>query len=448
VAGERERIAEWGEELTAAELTEAWPLLDLEERVRGFRVLPHAEAGDFFLALDHAEQTRVLGALGSHEQRVWLRMLPPDDLADLLQQLEPERRAEFFALLDDAGRKEVAALLAFAEDAAGGLMNTRFARVRPDMTVDEAIRYLRRQARDRQGVETIYYVYVLDAAQRLLGVVSFRELFAAAPDRLVRDVMHTTVVSVPSEMDQEAVARIMQEADVLAVPVVDAEGRMAGLITHDDIQDVVQAEATEDIQKIGGTEALDTPYMETGFLPMLRKRAGWLAVLFVGETLTASAMGYFENEMKKAIVLSLFVPLIISSGGNSGSQACTLVIRAMALGEVRLRDWWVVARRELLAGLALGSILAVIGMLRILAWQGIFHMYGEHYVLVGLTVAFSLIGVATWGTLAGSMLPFLLRRMHMDPASASAPFVATLVDVSGLIIYFSVANAVLGGTLL
>jgi len=448
VAGDRERTAEPGENLTAADLAEAWPLLDLDERVRGFRVLPHDQAGDFFLELEQHEQLTVLEALGSHEQRVWLRMLPPDDLADLLQELQPDRRAEYFALLDDAGRKEVAALLAFAEDEAGGLMNPRFARVRPDMTVDEAIRYLRRQARDRQGVETIYYIYVLDAAQRLLGVVSFRELFATAPDRLVREVMRTDVVSVPSEMDQEAVARIMQEADVLAVPVVDAAGRMAGLITHDDIQDVVQAEATEDIQKIGGTAALDTPYMETGFVPMLKKRAGWLAILFVGETLTASAMGYFEHEMQKAIVLSLFVPLIISSGGNSGSQACTLVIRAMALGEVKLRDWWLVARRELLAGLALGSILALIGMLRILAWQSLFHMYGEHYMLVALTVAFSLIGVATWGTLAGSMLPFLLRRLHLDPASASAPFVATLVDVSGLIIYFSVANVVLGGTLL
>jgi magnesium transporter len=448
VVEERGSAVEPGEELTAAELSEAWPLLDLDERVRGFRVLPHAEAGEFFLALDAPDQKQVLAALMPHERRIWLRILAPDDLADLLQTLEPEQRAEYFALLDVPTQKEVGALLAYAEDAAGGVMNTRFARVRPDMTVDEAIRYLRRQARDRQGVETIYYVYVLDAALKLLGVVSFRELFEAPPEKLVREIMSTEVVKVPSEMDQEAVARVMAEADILAVPVVDAEGRMAGLITHDDIQDVVQEEATEDIQKIGGTEALDTPYLHTPFTHMVRKRAGWLSALFIGETLTASAMTHYQSEIATALVLGLFIPLIISSGGNSGSQATTLVIRAMALGEVSLRDWWTVARRELLAGLALGSILAFIGTVRILVWQALFGSYGEHYVLVTLTVALSLIGVATWGTLAGSMLPFILRRLRFDPASASAPFVATLVDVSGLIIYFSVASAVLSGTLL
>jgi len=444
----RADLVEPSEALTAAELTEAWPLLDLDERVRGFRCLPHAEAADFFLALDARDQSTVLAALSSHEQRLWLRQLPPDDLADLLQQVEPERRAQLFALLDEAGKKEVSALLAFAEDDAGGLMNTRFARVRPDMTADEAIRYLRRQARDRQGVETIYYAYVLDAGQRLLGVVSFRELFAAPLDKLVREIMHTEVVSVPSEMDQEAVARVMQQNDVLAVPVLDAERRMQGIITHDDIQDVVQEEATEDIQKIGGTEALEKPYLQTRFAEMIRKRAGWLSVLFLGETLTASAMGYYEHELGKALVLTLFIPLIMSSGGNSGSQASTLVIRAMALGEVKLRDWWIVARRELATGAMLGTILAVIGILRICAWQAMFHSYGEHYLLIACAVALALVGVATWGTLAGSMLPFILRRFHLDPASASAPFVATLVDVSGLVIYFTAASAILAGTLL
>ena len=316
------------------------------------------------------------------------------------------------------------------------------------MTADEAIRYLRRQARDRQSIETIYYVYVLDAEQHLLGVVSFRELFAAPPDRVVREIMHVEVVSVPEQMDQEAVARVMAEADVLAVPVLDEQRHMKGIITHDDIQDVVQEEATEDIQKIGGTEALDTPYLQTGFGQMIRKRAGWLSVLFVGETLTASAMGYFQTEIGKAVVLSLFIPLIISSGGNSGSQASTLVIRAMALGEVKLRDWWMIARRELAAGATLGAILAVIGTARILLWQAMFGTYHEHYLLVAITVALSLVGVATWGTLAGSMLPFILRRFKLDPASASAPFVATLVDVSGLVIYFTIASVVMAGTLL
>jgi magnesium transporter len=441
-------LVEPSEALTAAELKEAWPLLDLDERVQGLRVLPHAEASEFFLGLSAHDQGQVLAALHPHEQRLWLRQLAPDDLADVLQEFELEKRATFFCLLDDISKKEVSALLAYAEDDAGGLMNTRFARVRPDMTADEAIRYLRLYARDRQGIETIYYVYVLDTEQHLLGVVSFRELFAAPPDRVVRDVMHTEVVSVAADMDQEAVARVMQQADVLAVPVLDEQRHMKGIIMHDDIQDVVQEEATEDIQKIGGTEALDTPYLQTSFSHMIRKRAGWLSVLFLGETLTASAMGYFEGEIQKAAVLALFIPLIISSGGNTGSQASTLVIRAMALGEVKLRDWWMIARRELLAGATLGSILACIGVVRILIWEKLFHTYGQHYFAVAATVALSLIGVATWGTLAGSMLPFILRRVKLDPASASAPFVATLVDVSGLIIYFTVASVIMAGTLL
>ena len=251
-------------------------------------------------------------------------------------------------------------------------------------------------------------------------------------------------------MDQEAVARIMAENDVLAVPVLDEQRRMKGIITHDDIQDVVQEEATEDIQKIGGTETLDTPYLQTGFGQMIRKRAGWLSVLFLGETLTASAMGYFEHEIGKALVLSLFIPLIISSGGNSGSQASTLVIRAMALGEVRLRDWWRVFLREIGAGLALGALLGLLGMLRIVLWHAFFEedgrpMYGEHFLLIGTTVALSVIGVATWGTLVGALLPFGLKRLGLDPASASAPLVATLSDVTGIVIFFSVAAVVLGG---
>jgi magnesium transporter len=314
------------------------------------------------------------------------------------------------------------------------------------MSVDEAITYLRRQARER--LETIYYMYVLDAEQRLLGVVSFRDLFAAPPEKKVRDIMHTEVVTAPESMDQEALSRLFAEHNFLAIPVIDAERHVKGIVTVDDIVDVVQEEATEDIQKIGGMEALDAPYLESGFWSMVRKRAGWLAILFVGEMLTATAMGYFEHEIARAVVLALFVPLIISSGGNSGSQASTLVVRALALGELKLRDWWRVVRRELSAGLALGTILASIGLARILIWQGLFGAYGEHYMLIALTVGGSLIGVVTWGTIAGSMLPLLLRRSGLDPASASAPFVATLVDVSGLVIYFTMASLILRGTLL
>jgi magnesium transporter len=260
--------------------------------------------------------------------------------------------------------------------------------------------------------------------------------------------MHTDVVTAHESMDQEALSRLIAEHDFLAIPVLDDERHVKGIVTVDDIVDVVQEEATEDIQKFGGMEALDAPYLEAGFWSMVRKRAGWLSALFIGEMLTATAMGRFEDEIARAVILALFVPLIISSGGNSGSQASTLVVRALALGQLRLRDWWRVVRRELSAGLALGTVLAAIGFGRILLWQGLFRMYGEHYMLVALTVASSLVGVVTWGTLAGSMLPLLLRRLGFDPASASAPFVATLVDVSGIVIYFSMASVILGGTLL
>jgi len=430
----------------AAELQEAWPVLSAEERLEGLRVLPHAEAEDFLLALPARDQAEIILQMSPGDRRSWMRLLPPDDAADVIQESPEEEREGLLAVLDEPTRKEVAALLAYKEDEAGGLMNPRYARLRPDMSVDEAITYLRRQARER--LETIYYVYVLDTEQRLLGVITFRELFAAAPDKTVRDIMHTDVVTAHESMDQEALSRLFAEHNFLAIPVLDDERHVKGIVTVDDIVDVVQEEATEDIQKFGGMEALDAPYLEAGFWSMVRKRAGWLSALFIGEMLTATAMGRFEGEIARAVVLALFVPLIISSGGNSGSQASTLVVRALALGQLRLRDWWRVVRRELSAGLALGTVLAAIGFGRILLWQGLFSTYGEHYLLVALTVATSLVGVVTWGTLAGSMLPLLLRRLGFDPASASAPFVATLVDVTGLCIYFTVALMILRGTLL
>jgi magnesium transporter len=375
-----------------------------------------------------------------------MRQLAPDDAADVIQAMEDESRDGLLRLLDEPTRREVNALLAYAEDEAGGLMSPRYVRLRAEMSVDEAISYLRRAARER--VETIYYIYVLDAEQRLLGVVSFRELFSAPPDKTVRDVMRTEVVSVPEDMDQEQVANVIAENDLMAVPVLDAEGRIKGIVTVDDIVDVVREEATEDIQKIGGTQALDAPYLEVGVLEMVRKRAIWLTVLFVGQLLTATAMAYFEDEIARAVVLALFIPLVISSGGNSGSQASTLVIRAMAMQEVRLRDWARVLRRELASGLLLGVLLGSIGLLRVLLWPGRVSAFGEHFFLVGLTVAVSLVWIVMWGAVAGAMLPFLLRRLGFDPASASAPFVSTLVDVTGLVIYFSVATALLTGTLL
>src|SRR2546421_6943153 len=434
------------EAISIADLADSWPILSTEERLEGFRLVDRDAAEEFFTSLRALDQADLLQAMTPAEARHLLRQLAPDDAADVLQAVPPAKRAAFLDLLDESARREVTALLAYAEDDAGGLMSPRYARLRPELRVDEAIAYLRIQARER--LETIYYVYVLDSEQHLLGVVSFRELFAAAPDKSVADVMQPVAVAAREDMDQEELSRLFRQYGYLAIPVVDPENRMRGIVTIDDIVDVVEEEATEDIQKLGGMEALDAPYLQIAFPRMVRKRAGWLAALFLGEMLTATAMAYFEDEIARAVVLALFVPLIISSGGNSGSQATTLVIRAMALGEVKLRDWWRVIRRELAAGVALGSVLGTIGFLRIVLWQAVTPTYGEHYRLVALTVFSSLIGVVTFGTVAGSLLPFVLRRLGFDPASASAPFVATLVDVTGLLIYFTTASAILRGTLL
>jgi len=431
---------------TPSELYEAWPVLSLEERVEGFEYLARDDADDFFLQLNARDRAALLLALPLGERRLWMRLLAPDDAADLIQEVPVEERDNMLSLLDEATRREVKGLLDYAEDEAGGLMNTRYSRLRTDMTVDEAISYLRRDARARE--KTVYYVFVVDAEEHLLGVVSFRDLLVAPGDKLVRDIMRTEVISAPEDLDQEALSKLFMRHHLLMMPVVDAEGRIKGVVNLNDIVDVVQEEATEDIQKLGGVETLEEPYLQVPLLRMIRKRAGWLAALFLGEMLTATAMGQFEAEIARAVVLALFVPLIISSGGNSGSQATTLVIRAMALGEVRLRDWWRVIRREVVTGLALGAILASIGLVRILLWQGLFNVYGEHYFLVALTVALSLVGVVLWGAVAGSILPFILRGLGFDPASASAPFVATLDDVTGLVIYFTIAAAVLQGTLL
>jgi magnesium transporter len=431
---------------SARDLRDVWLALDAVERADGFKLLSHTDAERFFHELTTADQSELLCALPEDDRRIWMRVLPPDDAADLVQCAPPGQRTAFLHALDEPTRKEVNVLLAYAEDAAGGLMNPRFARVRPEMTVDEAISYVRKQTRER--AVTIYSVYVLDQEQHLLGAVSLRDLFESSPEKTVREVMRTDIVRVDEHTDQEEVSKLFARHHLLAVPVVDKEQHVIGIITIDDAVHVAEEEATEDIQKLGGTEVLGAPYMKIAFLGMVKKRAGWLSALFLGEMLTATAMGYFENEIAKAVVLALFVPLIISSGGNSGSQATTLVIRAMALGEVRLRDWWRVAHREVMAGVVLGLTLGVIGILRILTWQALFHTYGAHAVVIALTVGVSLVGVVTFGTLAGSMLPFILRRLGFDPASASAPFVATLVDVTGLIIYFSVASVILGGSLL
>lgn len=427
-------------------LSETWSALSPAERREKFLELPRTEAEELFLSLKTHDQAELIAEAAPLEKRSWIRLLAPDDVADLIQEMGLDSKEDILSLLDPQTRREVTALLAYAEDAAGGLMSSRFVRLRPDMSVDEAISYIRIQAKTH--VETIYYAYVLDSDQKLLGVVSFRELFSAAPGKKIDEIMHTDVLKVPVEMDQEQIGRIFAQQDLMAVPVVDEHGIMKGIVTFDDVATAIQEEATEDIHKIGAVETLDAPYLKISMLEMLKKRGGWLLILFLGEMFTATAMAFFEDELSKAVVLSMFIPLIISSGGNSGSQASTLIIRAIALREVRLRDWWRVLGREVVTGVCLGLLLGMIGFIRIMVWPNRETLYTAHYMLVAATVCVSVLGVVLWGTISGSMLPFILKRVGFDPASASAPAVATIVDVTGLVIYFTVASLILHGVLL
>ncbi len=397
---------------------------------------------DFDLSSDLIE------ALPVEEAVHLVAAMSADRAADLFRWMEEPARSHLFARLPPETQAELSRLLSYPPHTAGSLMTTEFVTVPASWTVGDTLAHIRAIERTR---ETIYAIYVLDPVNhRLLKAVTLRRLIIADPQQpiLWAAPSHDPITCDPL-MDREEVARLISKYDLLAVPVVDAGDHVLGIVTVDDMIDVMIEETTEDVQKFGGMEALDEPYMEIGFFSMLKKRAGWLCVLFIGEMLTASAMQHFEDELEKAIVLTLFIPLIMSSGGNSGSQATSLIIRALALREVELSDWWRVALREIPAGLALGSILGLLGMVRLVVWQqiGIFD-YGPHWVLVACTIGAALVGIVTFGSFVGSMLPFILRRLGFDPASASAPFVATLVDVTGLVIYFSVALAILGGTLL
>jgi magnesium transporter len=428
-----------------SDLADILSALDESHRVRVIAELPTELASSALAEMEAAEHPEeLLMAMGPDYAAELVEEMQTDDAADMVAELPASDREAVLEEITD--RLDVEKLLKYPEDSAGGLMATDVVTVREDVTVAEAIEALRHQCAEDE--RQLYQVYAIDASGRLLGVVPVARLIVSAPSRLVREVAEPPVVEVQPQTDQEEVARLMARYNVAAMPVVDEQGKLLGRITFDDVVDVVEAEGTEDILKFGGMEALDAPYLKVAFGRMVRKRAGWLAALFIGEMLTATAMAFFQDEIAKAVILALFVPLIISSGGNSGSQASTLVIRAMALGEVTLRDWWRVIRREVATGLVLGMVLGTIGFLRITLWHAITGIYGEHYMLVAITVFASLIGVVTFGTITGSLLPFILRKLGFDPASASAPFVATLVDVTGLIIYFSMASIILSGTLL
>jgi magnesium transporter len=428
-----------------ADVAEALP----RERVRDLlSALSSERAADVLEYLNEDLRAEVLEAMSTGQAAELVGQMTPDDRADVLEELEEETADEILSEIPEQEREETERLLAYEPESAGGLMTTEFVSVSEDSRVEEALAAVRRIARGGRR-EAMHAIYATDTEGRVKGVMSLHELLAAPEGAFVRDVAWEEVVTVPPTADREEVAQLTQNYDLVAVPVVDDEHHILGVVTVDDVIDALVEEHTEDVQRFGGMEALDEPYMQIGFWRMIKKRAGWLCALFVSEMLTASAMQHFQVELDKAVVLTLFIPLVMSSGGNSGSQATSLIIRAMALGEVRLRDWWRIAARELPAGIVLGAILGLIGFVRIVTWQrlGIWS-YGEHYMLLAMTVAFALTGIVAFGSLAGSMLPFVLKRVGFDPASASAPFVATLVDVTGLSIYFYVALFFLRGTLL
>jgi len=373
-----------------------------------------------------------------------LQELAPDDAAALIDRFPQELGEQVRELMQGQTTAGVTQLLENPEGTAGRIMNPRVFALPEEATAADAVNALQQLG----GVEMSFYLYVIDDRRHLVGVVSLRRLLLVPPQATLKQIMTTDVITVGVDTDQEEVARKVSSYHLLAVPVVDDENKLVGTVTVDDVIDVIRDTTTEEFQKLGGLEALDEPYAQTPLATLVKKRARWLVVLFLGEMLTATAMGYFEKEISRAVVLALFVPLIISSGGNSGSQAASLIIRALAVGEVTLRDWWRIMRREVMSGLALGTILGSVGFIRVSLWQQLFGTYGVHWFLIALTVLFALIGVVMWGTIAGSMLPFVMKRLGADPATSSAPFVATLVDVTGLVIYFTVAATILRGTLL
>jgi magnesium transporter len=441
-------IADLLDEIHPEDIAEVIADLDDDRAAKIIPTLPTDYAAQVFARLDEDRQHRLTELMGSWSIARIATEMDADDRADFFSILPPsvhEPLLEELENLDPEAAEDVEELVRWPDASAGGLMTTDYISVEPHLRLADATNEVRSNAK---AAETVESIYVVDTAHRLVGMLTLRQLLLSKPDERVDDVMITNVISVRPELDQEEAAKILAKYDLHTLPVVDQIGRMLGVITSDDIIDVVVEEVAEDVQKFGGMEALDAPYLQTSFWSMIKKRGGWLAVLFLGEMITASAMAEYEHDVARAVVLAMFVPLIISSGGNSGSQASTLIIRAMAVGEVRLKDWWRIVGRELRAGLVLGLALGLIGVLRIIAWQGMFHTYGEHYGLVAATVGISLVGVVAWGTISGSMLPFVLRRLGLDPASASAPFVATLVDVLGLVIYFETARLLLGGSLL
>lgn len=420
--------------------------LSHEEQTIAFLLLPGELESEVFTYFDNATQERILQSLGSNQIAALLETMPPDDRTRLFEDFPDSLIKNAVFLLGEDERKVALTLIGYPEDSVGRMMTPYYIQASPEWTVGQTLQRIKKFGKK---AETLDFVYVIDQQQRLVDDIKIGKLLMAEPNDTIESLMDFSFVCLTSTDKKEDAIITFEKYDRSALPVVSQNGVLVGIVTADDMLDTIEQRDTEDIQKFGGVEALDLPYVQTPIFTMIRKRAGWLIILFLSEMLTASAMGYFEEEIQKAVVLALFIPLIISSGGNSGSQAATLIIRAMALQEITLRDWWFVMRKEILSGLALGGVLGLIGFIRILIWQksGIYD-YGDHWLHVSMAVSVSLVGIVLWGTLSGSMIPFILKRFKLDPATSSAPFVATLVDVTGLIIYFSIAAVFLSGKIM
>lgn len=436
----KRRLAEY----PAADVADLLEQLAPEAAGVVFRVLAREKAGQVFGDLDSERRERLLFSIGSEQVAAVLNAMPADDRTQLFEELPGEATQQLMNLLSADERRVAQTLLGYPEDSIGRLMTPDYVMVRPGWTVEQALQHVRERYQD---AETANVVYVVDPGLTLIDDIRLGEIVAARPGQRIEELMDRNFVALKADADQETAIQLFKKYYRVALPVTDTAGLLIGIVTLDDVLQVAEEEATEDIQMIGGQEALDEPYATTPIWTLIRKRAGWLALLFLGATLTANAMSRFEEELARALVLALFVPLIVSSGGNSGSQAATIVIRALAVGELKVADWWRVMRRELVSGLVLGVLLGTLGFARV--WIGAsLGEYGAHWPLVGLTVWLSLLGVVLLGTVSGSMLPLLLQRIGLDPAVSSTPFVATLVDVIGIAVYFEVAAIVLRGSLL
>jgi len=427
------------------EIAELLGSLSDEERVLIFRILPREIAADIFSELDVDLQRTILSGLGDRQTARLLDEMAADDRTALLEEIPAEAARQLLALLPKEERDVALTLLGYPEGSVGRLMSPDFLTIHEDWKVREVLDHVRAHGQESDSLDTLY---VVDSKGILVDEVAVKNLLLASLDDEVVSLMNYKFEALQVTADQEQAVELFKKYNRPTLPVVDSQGMLLGIVTVDDILDVQEEEVTEDIQKLGGSEALEDAYIRTPVATLIRKRAGWLIVLFVGEMFTASAMSHFEDEIQKAVVLALFVPLIISSGGNSGSQASTLVIRALAVGEIRTRDWFQILRRELVAGGTLGTILGLVGFLRVVLWSQFSSVYGPHWLALAFTVFFALMGVVTLGTVAGSMLPLALKRLRLDPATSSAPFVATLVDVAGLVLYFTVAMLLLSGRML